>query len=449
MIGSIRVRTTIFFFIGLVSTFIFSTPTISDAATYYVAKTGNDSSSGTQASPFRNIKHGVSKLSAGDTLYVKAGTYYESILSWSTKIPSGTSWNNPITVAANPGDTVTIHPPGGQAFFWIKDGQAKYLIIDGFIVDGNKQAEHGFKFSDNSRYIRVQNTEVKNTKAVGILVTICSGCLSPQTAPHNTYHEFINLAIHDSGSPTNTSHGIYVETSHNLLENSKIYNNSFYGAHFYRSKLNTVHKNIIRYNIFHDNNTGGEWGCGVLVSSGSDNVVHGNIAYKNFAGFCSGYRSTDTLLYNNIAYENKHYGIYISGLDNSQSTRAYHNTIYKNEGYGIFVGDSSKDAVVKNNIAYQNSTDNIYLEPNDQTGTTVSHNLTEDPLFLNADSGDFNLNANSSAIDAGIEINQVFDDLKGTKRPQGSGYDIGAYELLSNKDTIPPAAPKGITIFLQ
>jgi len=104
MIGSIRVRTTIFFFIGLVCALMTITPTTSEATTYYVSRTGNDSNPGTENSPFRNIKHGVSKLVAGDTLYVKAGTYYESILSWSTKIPNGTSWNNPIIVAANPGD---------------------------------------------------------------------------------------------------------------------------------------------------------------------------------------------------------------------------------------------------------------------------------------------------------------------------------------------------------
>ena len=42
------------------------------AADYYVATTGNDSNSGTQAAPWRTIKHAVDKMVAGDTTYVKA-----------------------------------------------------------------------------------------------------------------------------------------------------------------------------------------------------------------------------------------------------------------------------------------------------------------------------------------------------------------------------------------
>ncbi|WP_454065127.1 right-handed parallel beta-helix repeat-containing protein [Candidatus Nitrospira salsa] len=449
MIGSICVRTTIFFFIGLVSTLITSTPTISDAATYYVAKTGNDSSSGTQASPFRNIKHGVSKLVAGDTLYVKAGTYYESILSWSTKIPNGTSWNNPVTVAANPGDTVTIYPPGGQTFFWVKDGQAKYLIIDGFTVDGNSQAKHGFKFSDNSRYIRVKNTEVKNATDSGILVSICSGCASPQTAPHNTYHEFINMNIHHNGS-TYFDHGLYIETAHNIIEKSDIHHNVGFGVHIYRSTINTADHNTIRHNVAHHNNTSGKWGCGVLVSAGTGNQVYNNTAYENFSGFCTTYRSSNALLYNNIAFANKHYGIYISGLGNSQTTRAYNNTVYKNEGYGIYVGNNFKNATIGNNIVYQNTTEDIYLSPGDQSGTVLSHNLSTNPEFVNKEANDFRLQEGSPAIDNASTINEVTTDYDGIKRNIGTGPDIGAFEFPQvSTDNEPPASPKSVILKLN
>ena len=90
-----------------------------NATTYYVATTGSDSNPGTSSQPFRTIVEGVKKLSAGDTLYVKSGTYAESIWNFSggSKIPNGSSWNNPITVAAFPGHTVTIKPLADNAFF--------------------------------------------------------------------------------------------------------------------------------------------------------------------------------------------------------------------------------------------------------------------------------------------------------------------------------------------
>ncbi|MEW6379569.1 MAG: choice-of-anchor Q domain-containing protein [bacterium] len=53
-------------------------------------------------------------------------------------------------------------------------------------------------------------------------------------------------------------------------------------------------------------------------------------------------------------------------------------------------------------------------------------------IFLNPASGDYRLTRNSPAKDAGMveyaRQRAPFDDCNGAVRPQGSGYDIGAYE---------------------
>ena len=49
-------------------------------------------------------------LTPGDTLFVRSGTYAESLQG---TIPGGTSWSSPVTVVAYPGDTVTIQPTSG------------------------------------------------------------------------------------------------------------------------------------------------------------------------------------------------------------------------------------------------------------------------------------------------------------------------------------------------
>ncbi|PGO80530.1 carbohydrate-binding cenc domain protein, partial [Bacillus cereus] len=60
---------------------------------YYVSTTGNDSNDGTSLStPFQTIQHAASVASAGDTVYIRGGTYRESV----TPVNSGTS-GNPIT----------------------------------------------------------------------------------------------------------------------------------------------------------------------------------------------------------------------------------------------------------------------------------------------------------------------------------------------------------------
>jgi predicted outer membrane repeat protein len=68
--------------------------------------------------------------------------------------------------------------------------------------------------------------------------------------------------------------------------------------------------------------------------------------------------------------------------------------------------------------------------PTQTSGGTMnwgSHNLNSNPQFVNPASGDYHLAASSPAIDAGTNAG-VTTDLDGIVRPQGRGYDIGAYE---------------------
>ncbi|MEI8043856.1 MAG: hypothetical protein WCL11_20770, partial [Verrucomicrobiota bacterium] len=72
--------------------------------TYYVATNGNDANSGTNlASPFRNIQKAASLVQAGDTCYIRQGTYRETV----TPFNSGTS-NAPVTFAAYNGEPVVV-----------------------------------------------------------------------------------------------------------------------------------------------------------------------------------------------------------------------------------------------------------------------------------------------------------------------------------------------------
>ena len=51
----------------------------SHAAAYYVSTTGSDSNQGTQASPWKTIQKAANTASAGDTVYINAGTYSETV----------------------------------------------------------------------------------------------------------------------------------------------------------------------------------------------------------------------------------------------------------------------------------------------------------------------------------------------------------------------------------
>src|SRR5205823_8002277 len=98
------------------------------ATTYYVATSGNDGGTGTQAQPWRTLQHAADVASAGDTVVVEPGTYVGAKFA-----RSGTS-ASPITFSAQQG--VVVNAAGSQNSngddLWVRD--ADYVTLQGFEV---------------------------------------------------------------------------------------------------------------------------------------------------------------------------------------------------------------------------------------------------------------------------------------------------------------------------
>ena len=90
--------------------------------------------------------------------------------------------------------------------------------------------------------------------------------------------------------------------------------------------------------------------------------------------------------------------------------------------------------MVRNNIVVGNRDPNLH---NESKTTVVDHNMVEgNPRFRDAKANDFHLQPASPAIDAGVTIAEVQSDHDGIARPQGKGYDLGAYEY-SDESFVP------------
>ncbi len=72
-----------------------------------------------------------------------------------------------------------------------------------------------------------------------------------------------------------------------------------------------------------------------------------------------------------------------------------------------------------------------------QGGYTGTGNIDTDPLFADLETGDLRLSAGSPCIDSGTAEGAPEVDMLGVPRPQGAGFDMGAYEY----DITPPNAP--------
>ncbi len=226
-----------------------------------------------------------------------------------------------------------------------------------------------------------------------------------------------------------------------------IENNSFHdiaggktGIIFIGGALNVT----VRYNKFY-----GDFGTGVGVRFGNagqgynggywyfkDNAVYYNLFYQT----CPSYYS---------------WGAMISNLDANMNAAdsnntIYNNVIYANGSYPVnqrglwFESDDMKGWSIKNNIfmglttaiagAPTNYTIDTNLFYNNQDNGTVGTNAKGgNPAFTNAASGDFTLQSDSPAIDLAIDWGQTRDFIGTTK--QGSGWDIGAYEYVSESET--------------
>ena len=99
------------------------------------------------------------------------------------------------------------------------------------------------------------------------------------------------------------------------------------------------------------------------------------------------------------------------------------------------------------------STHNLFQGHTPDELTTGNSNIEAAPLFVDPANDDFRLQANSPAIDKGLDVG-VSIDLNGRPRPVGEGFDIGAYEFdpspppPDDDPTPEPQPDQGFTVYL-
>jgi len=123
----------------------------------------------------------------------------------------------------------------------------------------------------------------------------------------------------------------------------------------------------------------------------------------------------DISIRNNVFFEAKGNAFYAPGWRKAgiEALRMDHNCWYQSEGVMIRVGESAYP--MERFAAYQSE---LGTEPN---------SLVAKPQLVDAPNGDFHLSATSPCLDAGTELGYR-TDFEGSRVPQGSAPDIGAYE---------------------
>jgi hypothetical protein len=383
---------------GRLEQFIYKPPSM---VTYYVTKSGSDSNTcvqaQNQATAKLTISAGAACLSAGQQVLVRTGTYVET-LTQADFTNTGTSWSSKVRVAAYPGDVVTLRPTSGG--HGIADTTISYVEIENLILDGiNAGGGEGaavWYCADTSDHIRMIGVELMNGDGNGML---CGG----------SDHEFINMIVHTNGLHAYLgSNGMYMFGDNTTITGGLFYDNECYGVRFYDSAAGTFATgNVVQqarvYENGFDNGLSGASQC----SSGGGGIVLGD---------------QNNIARNNLVYGN-YWGMQVPLEKSGHAPSFFNNTVTAND-YGVDMSNEGSAVTFSNNIVYNNPGVDLYQ----MTGVVQQTNYTSNPNFVNAGAFNFQLNVGSGAIDTGTTLGSVTNDFAGTSRPQGSAYDIGAYE---------------------
>ena len=317
-----------------------------------------------------SICSAAKQLKPGDTLYVRKGTYTETLTD-SCFTANGTA-SDRIYISGYPGETA---------------------VMDGKNDNGRRNAM-SFK---TRKFITIRNLEIRDY--TGVSIWNDPGCESMV---------YENLYIHDIGKQTTYQWpcGLEFKGGKNSI--------------LRQSRLDNIGTDSLDHGIYLSYQSTGARINNNHFSKMSGAAVH---AWHDVAAI-------GTLVYNNIITGSQHEAAIVFG-DGSHDIKIYNNTLVENAGGGIRIfdyGETSKspahDVVIRNNILYKGGLQVMSGCKN----VTQSNNTTANPLFVNAAAGDYRLQPASPAVDAGAAVPEVKTDIAGVTRPQGSAHDIGAHE---------------------
>ncbi len=423
-------------------------PLPASAATYYVATDGDNGNSGDQDHPWRDIQHAADTMVAGDTVYVKAGVYQERVVPQS----SGSAGNY-IIYAAFPGDTVTIDgdgvslPPEWGGLFEVSG--RSYVKVSGLrLENAGPDDNHAALLVEDSSHVILENNTTYNTASSGIgvwssdHVTIdgnevelaCNdGEQECITISGTDVFEVRNNHVHHGGPGTLGGEGIDVKDG---SSNGRVFNNRVDGLQRLGIYVDAWESHTFNIEIYQNAVTGCAEG-GFAVASEAGGLLE------------------EVRIYNNVAYGNGLVGLTVAGWGEPVPSHpitgvtVVNNTFYDNGGGawggGISVENpDAEDLVLRNNIVSRNSSFQIVVDSGVPM-PAVDHNLIDgfrdydgeirgsdyqegDPRFIDPLAGDLHLLPDSPAIDSGSPVAAPDDDFDGAPRPQGAGFDIGAFE---------------------
>jgi len=337
---------------------------------YYVAPGGSDANPGTLAQPWLTVGHAANVLKAGQTAYVRAGVYHESV----TIAHSGDASAGPVTLQAYPGEKPVLDGTGvaccGDTIKGLVNiADKSHVVVSGFEI-------RNFKSGSASQ------------EPAGILVT---GSGADIRILGNDVHDIVTTKEASNGN----AHGIGVYgTGATPISGLVLSGNEVHALKTGWSESVTLDGNVTGFtvtgNVVHDNDNigidmAGFWGVG---PSGHDQASGGTVSGNTVYGITS---------LHNAAYG----GVY--GAD------------------GIYC-DGCANVVIERNAVYANDLNIEAASENAghvSSGVTIRDNLLRDPNVA-----DLSIGGYSKAVGGSDHVTIVNNTIYDTAAAPGNAFQV-------------------------
>jgi len=422
---------------------------IASAATWYISSTGNDATGdGSIGSPFFTLNKVWTVIGAGDTVYLRGGTYaFNTQQSLTGK--NGTS-GNMINIFAYPNETPILTKSGsytqadGKGIYF----EGSYFHWNGIEITGYVQINATTALAYGMQAIASSYNTFEQLKVHGN-GTGFNMANNQSTVIHCTGNLFLNCDFYENKDPLTTSNNygnadglsiayIGITSDTNTVRGCRFWWNSDDGFDMYNNDGFVLIENCWTFYNGYIPNTFDTGGDGIGIKLGD--------SYSDL--------STTHLrtLKNCIAVKNRKHGFGQNGLYGI--VKIYNSIGYANtaQSYsmGIHLGDFNIAHIVENCIAYNNTlasnlgTASTAITNSWQNGISVSDDdflSIDQSLLLTARQADGNLPTinflkpiiGSDLIDAGTIVSGM--------TYEGVATDIGAYEYSAT----PIVRTKGIS----
>ena len=314
---------------------------------------------------YEKIQDGIDNASAGDTVFVYNGIYYENVIVNSTINLNGESKENTIIDGNGKGDVVRL--------------KANWVNISRFLITncGNenspsKDAGINISLYNNNQ---ITNCIISNNSKYGFYLWESSNNqIKNCIVANNTYQGIFTGGYSDNNQiknctfSNNIGGGLYIFYSNNKIDKCKITNNSYYGIILCSSNnqitnctiSNNLYNGIELFGPFSKNNQI----ANCLITNNSDNGIYLYSSSYNTIINCTISNNSNSGIYLDESISNQiinciilfNFGDGIILNEISQKNHISYCIILKNLGNGIYFSYSSKNEIV--NCSIRNNSDN-------------------------------------------------------------------------------------------